>query len=382
MNRPLRVAMLIQAYYPRLGGAERQLASLAPLLQERNVEIAVFTRRYLPDLAAFEMIQDVPVYRLPVPGPKVLAAASYTFHTLRYMARFKPDIIHAHELLSPASAAVLAKKLYNVPVAAKVLRGGELGDIAKLRKRAFGMRRIESLKRGVDSFIVISREIDTELAALGVPANRRIFIPNGVDLNRFSPASPEVKSALRAELGLARGPIVIFTGRLDPEKRVEHLVGIWPDILKKHPGAQLLILGSGTREDVLKKSAGAGIRFAGDVKDVAPYLRAADVFVLPSATEGLSNALLEAMACGLAPVATQVGGAADLIRNGIEGLLISPDDTQALYSAIDSLLADSSRRGQMGAAAGAVVHQNYSLPMVADKLRNLYDTLAKPREIA
>lgn len=372
MSERLRVAMLIQAYYPRLGGAERQLASLVPLLKDLGVEIQIFTRRYDRTLSPFEMINDVSVYRLPVPGPKPLAALSFSLSAIPMLAKFKPHVIHAHELLSPATTAVMAKRIFGTPVVAKVLRGGELGDLAKLKHSAFGSSRIESIKRGIDSFIVISSEIDNELAEIGVPPEKRVFISNGVDLERFAPLSADRKSVLRPSLNLPDGLIVVFSGRLDPEKRVDQLVEIWNEIIKKHPDATLLILGSGTEEEKLKQMAGANVRFEGNVKDVAPYLCVSDVFVLPSSTEGLSNSLLEAMASGLAPIATSVGGATDLIQNGKNGILISPDDPQAILSALLTLLSDPALRTQFGVNGRNLIKKNYSLSAVAEKLNALY----------
>lgn len=372
MSELLRVAMLIQAYYPRLGGAERQLASLAPLLKNLGVEIRIFTRRYDHTLAPFEIINGVSVYRLPVPGPKPLAALSFSLSTILLLQKFKPHVIHAHELLSPATTAVMAKRIFGTPVVAKVLRGGELGDLAKLKHRAFGSSRIASIKRGIDSFVVISTEIDNELAQIGVPLEKRTFIPNGVDLKRFMPLSIKDKANLRHSLNLPDGLIVVFSGRLDPEKRVNHLLDAWNNVIKKYSDATLLILGSGTEEQRLKRMAGMNVRFEGNVKDVAPYLRASDVFVLPSSTEGLSNALLEAMASGLASIATSVGGATDLIENGKNGILIPPDDSQAILSALLALLSDPVLRAQFGVNGRNFIEKNYSLSAVAEKLNALY----------
>lgn len=376
MSETLRVAMLIQAYYPRLGGAERQLASLVPLLENLGIEIQILTRRYDAALASFEMINGVPVYRLPVPGPKPVAAISFSLSAIPRLYKFKPHVIHAHELLSPATTAVMAKRLFGTPIVAKVLRGGSLGDLAKLKHRAFATSRIASLKRGIDSFIVISKEIDDELAEIGVPPEKRTFIPNGVDLNRFAPISLNNKTNLRHSLNLPDGLIVVFSGRLDPEKRVDQLVEAWNEVIKKHSTALLLILGTGTEEKKLKQIAGANVRFEGNVDDVTPYLCASDIFVLPSSTEGLSNALLEAMASGLASIATSVGGATDLIEDGKNGILIPPDDPQTLLAALLTMLSDSDRRMQFGVNGRSFIEKNYSLSAVADKLNALYRNFA------
>lgn len=376
MSEILRVAMLIQAYYPRLGGAERQLASLVPLLRNLGIEIQILTRRYDPALASFQMIDGVPVYRLPVPGPKPLAAISFSLGAIPRLYTFKPHVIHAHELLSPATTAVMAKRLFGTPIVAKVLRGGELGDLAKLKKRAFAATRINSIRQWIDTFIVISTEIDKELTQIGVPPERKIFIPNGVDLERFSPIPPYEKETVKNSLNLPHGLVVVFSGRLDPEKRVDQLILAWEKIVPHHPDATLLILGTGTEEEKLKKIAGVNVRFEGNVKDVTPYLCASDIFALPSSTEGLSNALLEAMASGLACIATSVGGATDLIDAGKNGILIPPDDPQALFSALLSMLSDCDRRAQFGVNGRNFIEKNYSLSAVAEKLNALYRNFA------
>ncbi len=373
----LRVAMLIQAYLPHIGGAERQLDALLPLLKQRGVDAFVLTRRF-SGLSSFEMINNTPVYRLPIPGPKPLAAMSFTVATQMKIAHLHPDVIHAHELLSPATAAILAKKIFGRPVVAKVLRGGDLGDLAKLKNRRLGEKRIASLKKGIDSFIVISQEIDKELTEVGILPEKKVFIPNGVDLNRFSLSTSAQKKILRKSLGLPLdGLIVIFSGRLDPEKRVNHLIDIWPSILARHSDASLLILGVGSEAERLRETAGKNIIFKGSVLDTAPYLQSADVFVLPSATEGLSNSLLEALSVGLPCVATAVGGTPDVVIHNENGMLISPDNPDALRISLIDLLSDSSKRERLGKASRELIRSKYSLENTADRLSDLYRQLTK-----
>jgi hypothetical protein len=109
--------------------------------------------------------------RLPFEMPASrLAAVFYVLSAVKLLARLKPDVIHAHEILSPASAAVLARSLYGQPVLVKILRGGILGDIYKIKNRLFGIQRFRFLSRRVDSFVV-SDEMDRELSAMAAPRN-------------------------------------------------------------------------------------------------------------------------------------------------------------------------------------------------------------------
>lgn len=377
MDRRIRVAMLIQRYHPYVGGAERQLRSLAPVLQESGVDLQVFTRRY-DGSPAFELIDGVPVHRIAAPPPKPAASLFFTGLTLRELRKWRPDVIHAHGLFSATTTALLARSMLGTPVVAKALRGGDLGDIARLGRKLFGRRRLNELRTRVDAFAVISREIDDELAQIGIPAANREFIPNGIDPERFKPLPVLEKQKQKAVLGLSPGPLAIYVGRLVNEKRAAQLVEVWDSIRRSHTDATLAIVGTGPEEASLRASAGDGVRFFGAVDDVVPYLQAADLFVLPSAYEGLSNALLEALATGLPVVATNVGGASDLITNGVNGWLIPADEPRTLHQVLDRHLHNRDEWEQLGLQARARVEQDYALPAVADRLANLYRMLNSP----
>jgi len=372
-----RVAMLIQKYYPHVGGAERQIQQLAPRLQARGFEVCIVTR-HETGLSRFEIIDGVSVYRLACPGPKPLAAVFYIWSAVRLLSKLRPDLIHAHEILSPASAALLAKHFQGCPVIVKILRGGIRGDIYKLKRGPFWIQRFHILCQSVDSFIVISHEIDQELSALGVPSNKRTFIPNGVNTEAFAPVPDSLKKHLRTKLRLPLdGALVVYLGRLTAEKRVDHLLRIWPDIRVEFPQAQLLIIGTGAEEAQLRAQSVSvpGVQFTAQVNNPMRYLQAADLFVLPSATEGLSNSLLEALSSGLPVLATSVGGTPDVISHGENGYLIPPDDLPALRSGLMTLLADATLRARLGAGGRQRILTNFSLDSVAMRLDALYHSL-------
>ena len=375
-----RVAMLIQRYLPHVGGAERQLQQLAPRLRELGYELHILTR-HEKGLARFELIDGIPVHRLPAAGPKAIAAVTFTLSAVWKLIRLQPDILHAHEILTPASIAILAKRFLKRPVLVKLLRGGGRGDIYKLKRRRFWKSDMQRLARDVDVFLVISHEIDEELSALGVPPEKRVFLPNGVDTVRCRPVSEDRKMILRESLSLPMlEKIVLYAGRLVPEKRVDHLLKIWPQVCSKFLTAHLLVLGDGPELRRLKEMHVDGVQFTGQVEDAVPYLQAADLFVLPSSTEGLSNSLLEAMSCGLPVLATTVGGAPDVIRHGKSGWLIPPDNTEALQNGLVTLLNDGALRLELGSHARERIHSDYSLESVAGRLAKLYESLLEKYE--
>ena len=372
----MRVIMLIQKYFPYVGGAERQLQQLSSRLVERGIDVIVITRRHDKRLSSFEVIDGIPVHRLFVPGPKPVAAFSYIFFASKLILQLRPDIIHAHEVLSPASAALIAKMLLGTPVIVKVLGGGTRGDIHKIQHRFLGKQRIAGLRRNVDIFIAISKQISDELAEITIPAQKCTTIPNGVDTNSFLPVTVEQKRKARTHLGLPQDiPIISYVGRLHSDKRIDLLLSVWPAIYQQFPRAQLLIVGAGPAEVDLRQQQSEGVHFCGQTDYVIPYLRATDLFVLPSAREGMSNALLEAMSMGLPVLATDVGGTPDVVVHGKHGYLIRPNDAGALQEGLTRLLNDSVLRRSLGQAARKHIVEEYSFESVADRYKELYEGL-------
>ena len=376
----IKVAMLSHSYHPIYGGAERVLAATIPHLQELGVEVSVLTRRF-SGLPAYEMVNNVPVHRLPIPGPKATASLSFTLAALSHLARLKPDIIHAHGFFATTTTAVVAKTLFGIPLVVKAQRGGYLGDVHRLKQKLLGQQRMQIFRRQIDIFVTISQEIDRELELVGIPIEKRAHVPNGVNTHHYQPASIQTKAELRRKLGLPdSGILALFTGRLAPEKQLHNLVAAWKPVRQAFPDSVLMLVGQGPEEAALKQAAGTenGILFPGSVADVQPYLQAADIFVLPSATEGLSNALLEAMSTGLAPVATTVGGNPELIVDQQRGLLVPPDDRAALTQALLALGENEDLRIRMGQTARSHICAHYDLTASARGLHTIYTGLVRP----
>lgn len=370
----IRVAMITQGYLPLLGGAEKQIAALAPLFKARGIEVHIITRRY-PGMSSFESVHGVPVYRLPTFKNRALASFMFTLSAIPLLRKLRPNVIHAHGLLSPTTTAVVAKRILGIPVVAKSLRGGRLGDLARLINRPSGRQRFRTFKKQVDAFVAISNEIESELMENGIAPERCVFIPNGVKLDEFRPVDIHEKRLLRRRLQVPEGPLAIFAGRLEAEKRVEDLIQVWHYVRQQYPDANLLVLGTGTQEERLRRIAKEGVLFRGVVDDVAPYLKTADVFVLPSIAEGLSNALLEALATGLPVIVTATGGTTDIVRHKVSGWLIRDYQSKALLEGILAFLGDPALRERCALEGRRYVTQNYSLVDTADNLCKLYNNV-------
>jgi glycosyltransferase involved in cell wall biosynthesis len=263
--------------------------------------------------------------------------------------------------------------LYRKPVYVKLAAGGRGGDLAGFPMlpgwlRAFGVRRASRVQ-------AISDEIRDELLALGLPPERVVAIPNGIDTTRFFPSTPSEKAQARARLGIpADENVVLFVGRFHRVKGIVELLQVWNDPALA-PDARLLLVG-GTEWSQLRGTFEPSERI--DVREWTPAIedcyRAADVFVLPSYTEGMSNALLESMACAVPAVATRVGAAESMVTDGESALLIEPRDAPSLSAALRALVNDPALRARVGAAAHERV-QAYSISSVVARIAAQYEQL-------
>lgn len=199
-------------------------------------------------------------------------------------------------------------------------------------------------------------------------------VHNGVDTERFSPARRAVVTPLRDELGLAPGaPVVGFVGRLSPEKGLGLLVEGCARLVARRPDVRVVIAGdSAWRGRFEQRLAAAGltraVRLAGFILEIERVYATADVVISTSEAEGCPNALLEAMAMGRPVVATEVGGTAEVVRDGVDGLLVPPGDAEALASRVDALLGAAAWREAMGERAARHVADHFSLEAQVGRL--------------
>jgi len=225
------------------------------------------------------------------------------------------------------------------------------------------------IARNTTAWVANSKEIAADLMCWGIPSERVHTIPNGVEI----PDDEEQRS---------RNGVVHFVsmGRLEVEKAVDQTIRAFAG-LPADARAHLTILGDGPCRPALEalsrrlKQEGR-IAFTGAVGDVAPYLKEADVYVSTSVSEGMSNALLEAMSSGLMPVVSRVSGADDLVEEGVSGLLFPPGDETALTRRLESSLAMTAEgRRATGAAARAAVRDRFALEDVVERHLTLYRNL-------
>jgi glycosyltransferase involved in cell wall biosynthesis len=207
-----------------------------------------------------------------------------------------------------------------------------------------------------------------------------LLIPNGVDTSRFSPLSEDTP-------GHQRSQTVVCIARLYYQKGLDMLLQSWYLVHKELPAARLLVAGSGPLQAQLTSMAealslGESVEFLGARSDVAAVLQSGSIAALPSRWEGMPNAILEAMACGLPCVATRVSGSEDIIEHEVNGLLVEPEDYQAMAQALLALLRDPARCAAYGKAARETIERDYELEHITDRYLELYRRMISGNKIA
>jgi glycosyltransferase involved in cell wall biosynthesis len=228
--------------------------------------------------------------------------------------------------------------------------------------------------------VVVSQDLKRFVCdKVGVPAKRVTVIYNGVA--PVQTVTDEEAQTCKAELGISDCyPLLGVVGSLYPVKGHRFLLEAMPDILRRFPNTGLLVIGRGELEVALKEQAeqlaiATNVHFLGMRQDVPRLLSVLDAFVLPSLSEGLSLALLEAMASGKPVVATRVGGNPELIDHGRTGFLIQPEDAKDLAANLVKLLTDPGMMQQFGQQAAERVREHFGLSQMVDQYRDLYARL-------
>lgn len=374
---PLRVCYLVAYFHPFESGAERQALAQGTELVRLGHTVHVVTHA-MPGVERDEDVQGIHVHRWirsSKRGPlfSVSFVASAVRALRRLYARVGFDIVHTHQALWEGVAAGVARGglLPGVPALIQPASSGYYGEAEELiRTRGAGVLRRLILRN--DAFVAISADIERQWLALGVAPAKMFRIASGVDGRHFAPGP----SLAEADGFLPPRPRVVFTGRLHPQKNLDVLLDAWPAIVRA-TGANLVLVGQGPERGRLEARAselgvGASVRFMGAVADVADILRAADVFVLPSVAEGMSNSLLEAMATALPCVASDIGGNQDLLGPGGAGVLVGGVSSEAWAETLITLLNDPDRRRRIGEVARQRVDEEYALERVVARYVELY----------
>lgn len=363
--------MIIPSFAPAIGGAEQQVQRLSVALQQAGWSVHILTRRHLPyhsNLAATERIQNIQVTRLYSWGKGKLGLLLFLLSGLWYLFwHGRGQIYHVHGEGVPAWMGVLAARLYNGRSLVKLRTGTYIYQ--RLYSSGFNGWQFHQLLRYTDRIIVVNEEVQRWLVdSRLIPASKIDLIPNSVDVELFQPVSVDEQMNLREKLSLPlTKTIILYVGRLNPLKGIDILLAAWAKFVEEtRPSACLLLVGDGSEQERYQQMCSDlqikdTVKMVGVQQNVREFYGAADLFVLPSRTEGLSNALVEAMACGLPCVATAVGGSVDLMTPGETGFLVESENVEQLTTALVEISRQQALWPEMAQAAREAAIQKASL---------------------
>ncbi|MFM9961989.1 MAG: glycosyltransferase [Planctomycetaceae bacterium] len=358
---PVRIAFCITDL--DVGGAERMFVELVTRLNRHRWEPRVYCLSGPGALVERLQAEAIPVTCF---GAKSTRNLGVLLKLTEELKTFSPALIQCF-LFHANLVGRLAAWRAGVPRVVCGIR------VAERRSRV--PLWLDRLTQGfVDHNVCVSRAVaEFSIHKAKLRADKVSVIPNAVDFDRFANAV----ALDRAELGLSAAPMVLFVGRLDPQKAPFDLLEAFARLLERHGDWQLLFVGEGPlRVDMETWIANCGlhrsIRIAGWRGDVPAVLRAADVLALPSLWEGMPNIVLESMAAGLPVVVSRVEGTEELIRDGETGLLVTPGSVTELEQRIEAVLTERELSSRLKEAAQSFVKTDFTNELMTSSYEQLY----------
>jgi len=361
----MRVLHVLDHGLPLQSGYTFRTRAILKAQEARGMAVAAVTGPRQGETAALvETVDGIGFHRTPGPRRGGLLGearglAAFARSIGRAVDRFRPDVLHAHSPALDAAAAWWVARAYRLPLVYEIRAfwedaavGNGTGREGSLRYRATRALEDWAIARA-DAVAVICDGLHGDLRARGVPADKLLVSPNGVDLTLFGTPPPR-DPALAAALDLADAEVIGFIGSFYDYEGLGDLIAAMPALVAARPRARLLLVGGGPMEAALRAAAAASpmaaaIRFVGRVPHdaVERYYGLVDVLAYPRKAMRLTDLVtplkpLEAMAQGRLVAASDVGGHRELIRDGDTGTLFAPDDPPAIAAALAALLADRS----------------------------------------
>ena len=392
----VRICILLESYYPVLGGMETQGRTLVSGLHAAGAEVVVVTRKTSPELVACEQLDGVSVYRCGPTGRssrnRWLFMLSCVPRLIRLHKHYDVLLVSGFRVLG--ITGLLVGKLFRKSVWLKAECIGEMsGDFftgglegMKLKRGFVLFRTFLCLRnhwlRKADRFISMYSEMDREFKDFGVPADKITTIANAVDVEKYAPGSPEERIMLRTRLGLPSDKILfIYTGRIVSYKGIPLMLDVWNGLRKRYADSALVIVGEGgvdvyncersARQFVERHGMAGQVIFTGPVTNVDEYMKGCDIFLLPTQNDAFPLCIIEAMASALPIITTPVGALKDVIHDQQNGLIVAPGDKEALQSAMIRLLEDDVLRKRLGQAAMEDAKKHYTQTAIVNEYLQL-----------
>ncbi|MDD5045003.1 MAG: glycosyltransferase family 4 protein [Candidatus Omnitrophica bacterium] len=357
--------ILFLANHLNTGGITSYLLTLSAGLEKRGHRVFIASSggdRENDFLGQGAVLLKVPLRTKSEASPGVIFSL---FRILPVLKKEKIDLIHANTRVTQALAFWLYK-FSRVPYVSTC--HGFFRPSLHRKLFPFWGKKVIAISDSVSEHLIKDFKIDPEKVKL---------IYNGIDVEKFREQARDSVEAAKKNLGLKAGPVVGIIARLSEVKGHIYLIQAFKEVLRSRPDAQLFIVGEGkTHKELVDAVATLGmlesVKFVPRIDDTRKALMAMDIFVMPSLAEGLGLALMEAMASGLAAVASDIGGLRNLISDHQNGILVKPEDPAGLARAILELLNDAAKRKSYADRARKFILENFSQDKMVTETLNLY----------
>jgi glycosyltransferase involved in cell wall biosynthesis len=372
--------LVCSSYPPVVGGSEVEAQRVCSALIKRGHRVTVATTggAPMPPLRKWTDPAGVPVRIYAARWNGVMKDMVYAISVAWLLIRERRNYQAVYFLMQGLHLAV------GLPVARLLgktilMKVGGSGVLPAMALSPTGRLEIRWLRKWADCVMILNEGMRTEALAARLPADKLLWMPNPVDTEHFSPVPDEQRRQLRAQHGLPEdASVIIYTGRLAPEKSLHVLVEAFAAVRHQRPQAYLVLVGDGPMRTALTEQTQRlgcqdNTRFVGTVapSEIPRWLQMADVFALVSPSEGFPCALVEAMSAGLASVVSDIPAIRQLVQSEQHGLLAPAGDAAAVSAALIRLLDDQELRTRMGAEARRSVKEQYATERVLER----YETL-------
>jgi len=372
--------LVCSSYPPVVGGSEVEAQRVCSALIKRGHRVTVATTggAPMPPLRKWTDPAGVPVRIYAAGWNGVMKDMVYAISVAWLLIRERRNYQAVYFLMQGLHLAV------GLPVARLLgktilMKVGGSGVLPAMALSPTGRLEIRWLRKWADCVMILNEGMRTEALAARLPADKLLWMPNPVDTEHFSPVPDAQRRQLRAQHGLPEdASVIIYTGRLAPEKSLHVLVEAFATVRQQRPQACLVLVGDGPMRTALTEQTQRlgcqdNTRFVGTVapSEIPRWLQMADVFTLVSPSEGFPCALVEAMSAGLASVVSDIPAIRQLVQSEKHGLLAPAGDAAAVSAALIRLLDDQELRTRMGAEARRSVKEQYATERVLER----YETL-------
>lgn len=402
MKKNFGICILTDSFYPIVGGGEIHAKLLGEELSRKGCVVNIVTRRRIRKSKKKEYLNDILIWRVPPSGfnrfGKYLMIIPAFLKLIATRKHYSVIYVCGLRILGAVGvivAGITGKKCILRSESCGEMSGDFIFNLPEVKSNnlflklfKFAIITRNQILFNADRFISISSSITKEYVKSGVSMWKIIGIPNGIEVQKFKPIETAIKEILKQKYHIPSKAIFTYTGKLNSGKGLEFLLRVWNKIVKLNKNVHLYLVGSGgnqyisceaeLRSYIIENKLQNFVTITGYVDNVYEYLQCSDFFLFPSESEAFGISIIEALACELPVITTNVDGIVDIIEHRVNGLLINVDDEQGLQENILWCLENPEKAKILGINGRKTVQQRYSIDTIAEKHYITFLDIQKP----